>query len=215
MGRATCCRRHPRLAAVGILVLRITISDVAENTYNELLRDRFDFDSTPFTRRLDDATEVWVFAPSAINVLSAQNCDALRGRILSKPGGVLHVVILDPEDSRATQLAIRQLDDSVDYPIQDFRDSQQTVVRQLRAMSNWCNEGSFEYRFLEYNPGFSLVAINPNARNGHIIVEFHGFHNVATSSRMHIEISHQDSDQWFAYWVDQFNQIWQSSSVPQ
>jgi hypothetical protein len=36
--------------------------------------------------------------------------------------------------------------------------------------------------------GFSLISIDPATRKGHVIVEFHGFHNEATSSHMHIEV---------------------------
>jgi hypothetical protein len=81
-------------------------------------------------------------------------------------------------------------------------------------MSTWNTSGSFGYKVLDYNPGFSLVAIDPTARNGHIIVEFHGFHNEATSTRMHIELSRQQSEKWYAYWTDQFEGIWDAASAP-
>jgi hypothetical protein len=44
------------------------------------------------------------------------------------------------------------------------------------------------------------------------VVEFHGFHNEATPSRMHIEISRQQSERWYAYWMEQFNQIWSAAA---
>lgn len=201
------------LAGVGTLVLRITVPDSGTATIDELLNDRFSFDKTPFSARIENAAEVWIFAPTAINILSAHNCELLRGRILNRPDGILRVVVLDPANSPAVQLAIRQLDDSLDYPVQDFRDSLQATDRQLRAMSSWQVGGSFGYRFLDYNPGFSLVAIDPNTRNGRIIVEFHGFHNEATSSRMHIEISRQQSERWYTYWAEQFNRIWDAGAT--
>ena len=67
---------------------------------------------------------------------------------------------------------------------------------------------------LDYNPGFSLVAVNPSARDGRFIVEFHAFHNDATSSRMHIEIGRKQSDHWCTYWRDQFERIWDAASAP-
>ena len=202
------------LAGVGILVLRITIPDSLGSSFDDMLRNRFAFDGTPFSQRLENAKEVWVFAPAAINILSAHNCEILRGQLLGKPEGVVRIVVLDPDNSSAVQLAIRQLDDSLDYPVQDFRNSLLATVHQLRTMSSWPNHGSFEYRHLDYNPGFSLIAINPTAKDGRIIVEFHGFHNKSTSSRMHIEISRGESEQWFAYWAEQFKQIWKSASAP-
>ena len=202
------------LAGVGTLVLRITVPESQTGTIDELLNDRFAFDNTPFSERIRDAAEVWIFAPAAINILSAHNCELLRSKVLSKPDGILRVVVLDPANSSAVQLAIRQLDDSLDYPVQDFRNSLQATDHQLRAMSSWQVKGSFGYRFLDYNPGFSLVAIDPNTRNGQIIIEFHAFRNEATSSRMHIEITRQQSERWYKYWVEQFGGIWEAAAAP-
>ena len=53
------------LAALGLLVLRITIPEAApEASVDELLQDRFAFDSVPLADRLRDAREVWIFAPA-------------------------------------------------------------------------------------------------------------------------------------------------------
>jgi hypothetical protein len=200
------------LGGVGLLVLRITIPDTRAGSADELLNDRFAFDKTPFAGRVEDASEVWVFAPAGVNILSAHNCELMRNKVLAKPDGMLRVVILDPSNEQAIQLAVRQLDDSLDYPIQDFRDSLATTERQLRAMHMWKVNGSFDYKLLDYNPGFSIVAVDPTSRNGQIIVEFHGFHNEATSSRMHIELTRQQSERWYGYWTEQFQRIWSAAN---
>lgn len=202
------------LAGVGVLVLRITIPDTSSSTIDELLHDRFAFDSNPIADRLKTAAEVWVFAPTAVNLLSASNSEIIRTGILSRPGGVVRVVVLDPANERAVRLAHRQLDDSVDYPTQDVGETLRTTMRTLTGMAAWPVRGSFEFKFLDYNPGFSLVAINPRSRDGRVIVEFHGFHNEATASRMHIEIAHRQSDRWYAYWIEQFNRIWAGAMDP-
>jgi hypothetical protein len=202
------------LGGVGILVLRITIPDARAGTADELLNDRFAFDKLPFADRIEGASEVWIFAPTGINLLSAHNCELIRHKILAKPDGVVRVVILDPSDEQAVQLAVHQLDDSLDYPIQDFRDSLATTYRQLGAMHAWKVRGSFDYKLLDYNPGFSIVAVDPTSRNGRIIVEFHGFHNEATPSRMHIELTRQQSERWYGYWTEQFQRIWNAAAPP-
>lgn len=201
------------LAGVGLLVLRITIPDSSRGSIDELLSDRFAFDANPVTDRLKNAKEIWIFAPTAVNLLSAHNSEILRTGPLSRRDSVVRVVVLDPANDTAVQLAKHQLDDSLDYPVQDFRASLQTTTHLLARMAAWSVSGSFEYRLLDYNPGFSLIAIDPSARNGRLIVEFHGFHNEATSSRMHIEISRQQSDQWYAYWAEQFNEIWDEAHL--
>jgi hypothetical protein len=202
------------LGGVGILVLRITVPDTRAGNLDGFLNDRFAFDTTPFSERLEGASEVWIFAPTAINLLSSHNCELLRNKVLGKPDGTVRVIILNPSDPQVVRLAVRQLDDSLEYPVQDFRDSLTATERQLRAMSAWKVRGRFDYKFLAYNPGFSLVAIDPGARNGRIIVEFHGFHNEATSSRMHIELSRKQSERWYSYWMAQFHHMWKSAATP-
>jgi hypothetical protein len=87
-------------------------------------------------------------------------------------------------------------------------------MRQLGIMASWNLKGSFDYRILDYNPEFSFVSIDPASRKGNVIVEFHGFHNEATSSRMNIQKSRQQSKHWYTYWSDQFGRIWDASLPP-
>src|SRR5690242_9473896 len=198
------------LAGVGILVLRVTTPEPAA-TIDMILMDRFKFDEHPLQDRIRNAKEVCIFAPSGVNILSAHNCELLRKGVLSKSGGIVRVVVLDPGQEAAIGIATRQLDDALDYPVQDFGASLDRTLHLLRSMASWKVDGSFEFKLLPYNPGFSLVAIDPSAKNGQIIVEFHGFHNESTSSRMHIEVTRAQSERWYTYWVTQFGEIWESA----
>jgi hypothetical protein len=202
------------LLGVGVLVFRVTMPDHLEGSADDVLKDRSAFEDKPFAARLRDARELWVFAPSAINLLAPQNCDTIRTTILAHADGVVRVVILDPAAQTAVELATRQLDDSLDYPSQLFRSSLEATVRQMQRMAARQERGSFDYRLADYNPGFSLVAIDPGTRRGVVIVEFHGFHNQVTNTRMHIELSRASSDQWYTYWLGQFDRIWQAARAP-
>ncbi len=42
-------------------------------------------------------------------------------------------------------------------------------------------------------------------------VEFHGFHNQVTNTWMHIELTRAESEQWYGYWIEQFERIWQAA----
>ena len=204
------------LAALGLLVLRISVPETAPDaSLDDLLRDRFAFDAVPLADRLRDAREVWIFAPSGVNPLTAHNCELLRGGPLSRSGGIVRVVVLDPSRDAAIDLATRQLDDSLDFPTQKFRASLEATIGKLEAITSWPVPGRFQYRLLAYNPGFSLVAIDPSSRSGRLIVEFHAFHNEATSSRMHLEITRKQSDRWYSYWSDQFERIWAAATPPE
>jgi hypothetical protein len=203
------------LVGVGVLVFRLTLPEHYEGSADDVLKDRSAFDDNPLSARLRRATEVWVFAPSAINLLTPQNVDTIRTTVLAKPEGAVRVVVLDPAEESAVQLATRQLDDSLDSPSsQLFRSSLEATIGQLQRMAGWQEHGSFEYRLAGYNPGFSLVAIDPGTRHGVVIVEFHGFHNQVTNTRMHIELTRTISEQWCSYWVVQFERIWQAAREP-
>jgi hypothetical protein len=117
-------------------------------------------------------------------------------------------------EETAVKLASHQLDDSLDFPSQLFSSSLEATLRQLQRMTAWQVRGDFEYRLAAYNPGFSLVAIDPGARHGVVIIEFHGFHNQVTNTRMHIELTRALSDQWYTYWLDQFDRIWGAAQPP-
>jgi hypothetical protein len=200
-------------SGIALLVYRLTLPS-GSGAVDDLLLDRASFDDRPFTRLLDRAGEVWIFAPSAVNILNPHTCQALRSTVLSKTDGVVRVVVLNPNQTEAVRLAAKQLDDSVDFPTQQLGPALATTLEQLRLMRSWPLLGTLEYRVLDYNPGFSLVAIDPGHRHGRVIVEFHGFHNESTLSRMHIELTQSDSRHWYAYWVDQLDHIWRAAKTP-
>ena len=202
------------LIGIGILVFRVTLPDRYDGSADDVLKDRTAFEDKPLSVRLREASELWVFAPSAVNLLPPQNCDTIRTTILAKPDGVVRIAVLDPAAETAVQLATRQLDDSLDSPSQVFRSSLEATAGQLNRMAAWQERGSFEYRLAVYSPGFSLVAIDPTTRHGVVIVEFHGFHNQVTNTRMHIELTRTISEQWYTYWLGQFDRIWQAAQAP-
>jgi hypothetical protein len=202
------------LVGLGILVFRVTIPDHYQGSLDDLLKDRTAFEDKAFPARLREASELWVFAPSAVNLLAPQNCETIRTTVLANPDGVVRVVVLDPAAETAVQLATRQLDDSLDFPSQLFPSALEATLRQLQRIAIRPARGSFDYRLAAYNPGFSLVAIDPGTRQGVVIVEFHGFHNQVTSARMHIELTRALSEQWYTYWLGQFDRIWRAAQPP-
>lgn len=196
------------LASLGLLVYRLTVPDPTDTTVDDLLNDRTSFDAAPLPSRLREAREVWIFAPSAAHLLSESTCQLLRGTVLNRADGVLRVVVLDPAEQAAVDLASRQLDDAVDFPIQRLPECLRTTLSRLSIMAGWSVNGSFEYRRAGFNPGFSLFIVDPSTGGGSVIVEFHGVRNESTSDRMHIELTRRNSERWYAYWVNQFHYIW-------
>jgi hypothetical protein len=202
------------LAGVGILVFGMTLPGPdAPTSLDAHLHDRSRFDEEPLSKRLSNAREVCIYAPSAVNVLSA-HFDLLRRTVLARPDGALRVVVLDPDNHAGIRHAERYLDEAVDFPMHRMRESLVVTLRHLKGMSQWHVPGSVSWRLADLNPGFSLVGVDMDTPSGVVIVEFHGAHNVATGSRMHLEITRSSSDRWYMYWVDQFEAIWAASRPP-
>ncbi len=201
------------LAGMGVLVFRVARPQLSTGRADEVLQDRHAFEDTPFAGRLRDASELWVFAPSAVNLLSPQTCETVRSTLLASKAGVVRVVVLDPAAKSAIRQATLQLDDDLDYPPQLFLTSLQATIGQLQRLASQGSDG-FAYRLLDFNPGFSLVAIDPTAADGQVIVEFHGFHSESMTSRMHVELTREDGGSWYGYWLDQFERIWRAARPP-
>ena len=201
------------LAALGLLTYQITLPDRSADL-DSVLHSRTAFDDVTVGSRLRNAREVWIFGPSAAYLLTAELTNHLRRHILSRPDGLVRVVILDPEEDAAVELAARHLDQEADKPAVELPNALVTSIGRIEAMAAWTTPGTFEYGFAPLNPGFSVLAIDPYGKAGSLIVEFHGFHNESTSDRMHIELTRTNSEHWFAYWRDQFEHLWQSARHP-
>ncbi len=198
-------------SGVGLLLYRITLPAEPAESPAGLLHDRSVYDAVPLSSLLAQARDVRVFAPSAVNLLSAQTCELMRNTVLARERGNVRIVILDPLEKVAVRQAAKQLDDSIEFPVQRLPAALDSTMERLRLMSGWKTAGEFEYRLLSYSPGFSLVLVDPETPRGRVIVEIHGYHNASTSSRMHLELTRGRDERWFAYWLNQFDHMWEAA----
>ncbi len=197
------------LAALALLVFHISVPESGGGTLDDYLDDRSNF--KPFPETLVGVRELWIYAPSAANILRGDNLDAVRNEVLSHKSGQLRVLIQDPEQIDAVALLRKQLDDNVQYQVQDLPEEIDSTLRRFEMIASWKMEGKFEYALMPFGPGFSLVILDAHKATGRVIVEVHGFHNESTNGRMHLTITRQDSERWFVYWVDQFERMWDQS----
>lgn len=186
------------LLAVTFLAFRTTIDlQRAAPKLEEVLRDRKALGT--FSQVLPDGGELWVYGPTAVTVLV--NAAEIRRKVLER-GGQVRILVQDP-DSEAISFTRAQLDANL-----DFDHILRSSISTLRKMRSW---GDCQHRLLAFNPGFSLVIINPTKRDGFALVEFHGFEDESITDRMHVRISRSESIHWFDYWTDRFQAMWQSA----
>lgn len=202
------------MAGVGLLVYNMTIPEGGDTRrLDDFLNDRSSF--TPLPERLKNAKTLWIYAPSAINILNEVNTQAIQRQILSHPEGNLRVMIQDPEKTQEVARLKKQLDENVKYQMQDLPGAIQDTLKLLGKMTKWEKRGLFEYRLLAFNPGFSMIVIDPDKKTGVVIVEFYGFTHEHTASRMHIEITRDQSERWYTYWVEQYDAMWKEARSPE
>jgi hypothetical protein len=202
------------LAGVALLVFNITTPEQKPSaTLDDYLNDRSSF--PPLKERIKTAHKLWIYGPSAVNILGAENSLAIKNSILNQKDGELRIIIQNPNEKAAMDILIRQLDELIDYKVQDLPHAIQETLDRLRHMRQWKTMGTFEYRLLDYCPGFSMVAIDPDKNNGVVIVEFYGFYHEHTANRMNIEITKALSERWYTYWVSQFDHMWKHAKSPE
>ncbi|GAA1265902.1 hypothetical protein GCM10009677_17550 [Sphaerisporangium rubeum] len=201
------------LSGVGLLVYRLTIPDERDQKA-DFLHDRAAFDSVPIPVAFANARDVRIFAPSAVNLLSAHTCEVLRTSVLTRKGGSVRVIILDAREREAVSIASRQLDESVRFQVQRLPAALETMSERLKTMLGWQVSGSFDYRLFPYNPGFSLVIIDPETTHGRVIMEIHGYRNQSTFARMHLELTPERSERWYSHWIEQFEHLWEAAVTP-
>ena len=79
---------------------------------------------------------------------------------------------------------------------------------KLDKMRAW---GSVDYRLLPYSPGYSLLVVDPDGKDGRLVIEFFGYHNEFITDRMHIQIERRSSQYWFEYWAKQYQVMWDAA----
>ncbi len=128
--------------------------------------------------------------------------------ILAK-GGELRVVLQDPRETNSIAVLHNQLDQMSHLLETD-------ITRSVAILESLKTRGyKVDYRYLPYSPGFSLVILDPDGRNGRAVVEWFGFSNKLITDRMHVKIARAESNYWFEYWESQFLTMWEAGRAPE
>ncbi len=188
------------LAGIGLLVFKTTEPEKQNVDLDAVLLDRQSYGS--FRDFISGAQELWIYGPSAVNAL--RNAGEIKMEVLDR-GGNLRVLLQNPDSTMGMDVLTKQLD-----KVYDLGNDIKTSIGTLERMNNWKTSGKVEYGLLDYSPGFSLTVIDPNNKNGRLVIEFYGYQNELINERMHIVITRQQSQYWFEYWSKQFEIMWDS-----
>jgi hypothetical protein len=185
-------------AALALLVFRATRPEEHAVDLDDVLKDRQSYGT--FREFIQGGKVLWAYGPSLVNVL--HNSSDIKREVLDK-GGQVRILVQDPTNDASMSILRQQLDLSNDLD-HDLKGSLLTLKKMLK----W---GNVEYRLLTYSPGLSLTIIDPDGRDGRLVVEFFGFHNEFIRDRMHIVIERRQSQYWFEYWAKQCEAMWNAA----
>src|SRR5690349_23400714 len=183
------------LAGIALLVFNTTRPDKQAADLDAILLDRQSFGA--FQEVIKNKRVLWIYGPSAINIL--RDSAHIKREVLDR-GGEVRIIIQDIHAEAGMQILSQQIDKTM-----DLENSMRMSLDLVKRMQGW---GKVEMRVLSYSPGFSLVVVDPDARDGKAIVEFFGYRNELITERMHIDITRQQSQHWFEYWAHQFQTMW-------
>jgi hypothetical protein len=190
------------LASITLLVFHTTVAPAHDApALDTVLQNRESLG--PFGQLVAGAEQLWVYGPTAVNVLV--HAADIRRHVLAK-GGQVRVIVQDP-DSPARDTVRAQLDDNL-----DFDRTLDNTLATLTRMGSW---GDCQHRLLAFSPGFSIVVVNPSKPSGFLVLELHGFQDDNITDRMHVRINRAASLHWFDYWVARFQAMWDAGRVPE
>jgi hypothetical protein len=187
------------LVGISFLVFHSTVQDQPPPVGVELAgREAF----PPLSDTLDQATELWVYGPTANSILV--NVADIRRHVLQRAGSV-RFIVQDPGRPATLEATKLQLDDNLDF-LASLRMSLETLVR-LKATA----PEQVRYALLPMNPGFSLLVVNPDNHDGYVVLEIQGFQDDNINDRMHMVLTREHAGRWFDYWVRRYEAMWKAA----
>lgn len=193
------------LAALALLVFKTSEPPNRTVDLDSILLDRQSYG--PFREFIHGGSVFWVYGPSAVNVLT--NSPDLEREILNR-GGSIRVLLQDPKEEASIELLHQQLDDMSYLLTDDIRRSI-SILETLKKR----HERQISYRFLPFSPGYSMVVVDPDGREGRLVIEFFGYESQSINDRMHIVIRRNQSNYWFEYWASQYEAMWNAAREPE
>ncbi len=190
------------VAALLVLVLRSTApSTTTTANLDTVLRDRSA--QGPLREFIGTGKTLYAYGPSAINVLA--KIGEVRNQLIEK-NGMCRIIIQHP-DITPDFGALKHHPDFATIET----DIQSSLTKLRRFKVDWY--GHLEYRLTEYTSGFSMLIVDPDKKDGRMVIEFFGYQNEDIHQRMHIVIHRSESEKWFEYWLGQFNLMWEQSTL--
>ncbi|PZV09164.1 MAG: hypothetical protein DCF22_18965 [Leptolyngbya sp.] len=128
---------------------------------------------------------------------------------LLKDGANVRVVIVNPDSEAAKQI----VGAGINYSLETLKANAQSTITHLSWLSALPeSKGNVELKFIDEQPHFNIIAIDPEKETGIIFIEITSQRWVS-GSRPRFELTPRRDQYWFSYFKAQFDKIWEDSKV--
>lgn len=127
--------------------------------------------------------------------------DIIKGRL---QGGLeVRFLVMDPRGMVVNMRASLRRDKDVEY----IRRRVESSLVQLHDLSEEIPPGKLEFRVLDYDQPYSIIAFDPHLPSGRMFVRLNSF-GVPNEQRPTFELTKQGDVHWFEFFADQFESAW-------
>lgn len=158
----------------------------------------------PFEQYVGPAQEIWLFGATLANIVSG-HAGFLKDRV--RKGSGLKVLLMDPKSPHISMAALI-LEETEQSLIDDLNVAKTRFLR-IRAESS--EPTAIEIRTTSLFPLFSIVGTDVDQPQGRIRVELYPYRN-RLHSRPHFELEAARDKQWYDYYRQQFEKLWNDST---
>lgn len=133
-------------------------------------------------------------------------------------GAKVRILVTDPDSQAIEQTTLRSFDPTnFDYYRNRIKATMQDIEFlhqrwEASKKSNPSRAGSFEVRFLNFAPSFSVHVFNPTESSGQVVVEIYPHKNGFGAPPI-FELNPARDGDWYRYFESQFEQMWESAKV--
>lgn len=150
---------------------------------------------------LEKATDI------SLSGLVVQHATTENRRVLAKRlehGARIRILAIDPDSESAKHHTYS----SLELLKADAKVTLQNAIFLLSRSID--SKGSVELRYIDELPHFNITAIDPDQEHGVIFVEFY-LNRWVTKGRPRVELIAKRDGEWFTFFRNQFEMLWQES----
>ena len=122
-------------------------------------------------------------------------------------GGHIRAIVADPENETLMQTASLA---SLTVTAEDWKQTIQRTISNFRSLIQMSKRpGKIEIGYLPFLPSFGIVMVDPYETHGFCIVDI--YHHKSTAANASFYLSVADDPQWFGFFRQQFELLWDTS----